>query len=238
MEKDQSIGCVQPQILYASKRNILNAVGSFFTSTGFLYHYGYRKDARKTQYQKRLEIYSAKGAAILLRSSALEKVGLFDEDFFIFFEETDLCHRLWLLGYKVVYEPVSKIYHHEAVDTKRQMEDYTRNYLLFRNRICSFLKTLELTNMAAVTSVLLLIYFFLFLFYGIKFQFYLSLAIVMALLWNLTHLASTLKKRRSIQETRAVSDEELFLKVKKNPPLRYYYYLFTNLKNFKNEKPL
>ncbi|MDP2638255.1 MAG: glycosyltransferase [Candidatus Levybacteria bacterium] len=236
MERDASLGCVQPKLLYASDRMLLNAVGSYFTSTGFLYHYGYRKKADLKQYNVPLTIYSAKGAAMLLRKSALKKVGLLDEDFFIFFEETDLCHRLWLAGYKIVYIPDSIIYHHEAVDTSKQMEDYTRNYLSFRNRICSFIKNLEVINMVKIFTFLFAIYLFLLIFYLINLRWYLVKAIAMGIIWNVINLSATLEKRHVIQKSvRRISDNKLFEIIKKNPPFVYYYYLFTTLKNFKNE---
>ncbi len=237
MEQDATLGCVQPKLLYGSNHNLLNAVGSYFTSTGFLYHYGYRKRENLRQYNVPLTIYSAKGAAMLLRKSALKKIGLFDEDFFIFFEETDLCHRLWLAGYKVVYVPNSIIYHYEAVDTSKQMGDYTRNFLSFRNRICSFIKNLQGMNIIKIFTVLFAIYLFLLIFYIISFKWYLVKAIVMGVIWNIKNLPKTLKKRRIIQESiRSISDKELFANIKRNPPFVYYYYLFTTLKNLKQER--
>lgn len=239
LEKDPNVGCVQPKLLYASDHDLLNAVGSYFTSTGFLYHYGYRKNSNLKRYNVSLTIYSAKGAAMLIRKSALDKVGLFDEDFFIFFEETDLCHRLWLAGYEVVYEPDSVIYHHEAVDTSRQMNDYTRNYLSFRNRICSFIKNLEISNMLKIFTILFSIYLFLFLLYIVKAKWHLAKAIIMGVIWNITNLPSTLSKRKKIQRAlRKISDGKLFDTIKRDPPFIYYYYLFTTLKDFKEEKLL
>jgi len=236
-EKDTTLGCVQPKLLYGSDHMLLNAVGSYFTSTGFLYHYGYRKKADLKQYNVPLTIYSAKGAAMLLRKSTLKKVGLFDEDFFIFFEETDLCHRLWLAGYKIVYIPDSIIYHYEAVDTNRQMKDYTRNYLSFRNRICSFIKNLQGINILKIFTVLFAIYLFLLIFYIISSRWYLVKAIVMGVIWNIKNLPKTLRKRRIIQRSiRSISDKELFENIKRNPPFVYYYYLFTTLKNLKRER--
>lgn len=236
LEKDSTLGCVQPKLLYGEEHMLLNAVGSYFTSTGFLYHYGYRKIENLHQYNVPLAIYSAKGAAMLLRKSGLEKVGLFDEDFFIFFEETDLCHRLWLAGFKVVYVPNSIIYHYEAVDTNKQMQDYTRNYLSFRNRMCSFIKNLEVINIIKILTVLFSIYLFLLLFYIISNKWYLVRAIIMGSVWNLLNFSKTLKKRKLIQEKRMIRDSELFTIIKRNPSLNYYYYLFTTLKNLKFER--
>jgi|SRR3989344_228860 len=238
MDSDKNIVCVQPKLVYATAQDILNAVGSFFTSSGFLYHYGYRKSAKLPQYQKKLLIYTAKGAAMLFRKSALDKVGLFDEDFFIFFEETDLCHRLWLSGYKVMYEPKSIVYHFEAVDTGRQMGDYTRNYLSLRNRICSYLKNLEMPNFLGVLGMLFIIYSGYFIYYSLRLRFDLSMTVPSSIIWNIIQLPNTLKKRYNIQsKIRKLKDADLFKTIKKDPPLRYYYYLFfDNLKNFQNEK--
>lgn len=236
LEKDPKIGCIQPKLLYASNHSLLNAVGSYLTSTGFLYHYGYRKNSSDGKYNRPLSIFSAKGAAMLLRKKALDKVGLLDEDFFIYFEETDLCHRLWLAGYTVVYEPSSIIYHHEAVDTKRQFNAYFPSYLSMRNRIISFVKTLEAGNLIRILGALGIVYSALFVYYTITFQFSLARSILAGVWWNIRHVSLILEKRRDVQRLRKKTDAQLFPFIKHNPPLAYYYYLFTTLKNYTDEK--
>lgn len=238
MEKDITIGCIQPKLIYASDHQLLNAVGSFFTSTGFLYHYGYRKNPTLPQYNRRLFMYSAKGAAMMIRAKALVEVGVFDEDFFIYFEETDLCHRLWLSGFSVVYEPTSVIYHAEAVDTHREFAEFRITYLSFRNRIASFVKTLEIGTLARLLPILLFIYLSLGLYYVLRGKWDQTRAIVLSIGWNIFQLPNTLKKRRIIQKKRQRSDADLFALIKKDPPLIYYYYVFTTLKNYRNEKPI
>lgn len=238
-ELDKNVGCIQPKLLYATNRKLLNAVGSFLTSSGFLYHYGYRKSALRPQYNRPLQIFSAKGAAMLLRKSALTNVGLFDEDFFIYFEETDLCHRLWLAGYTVWYEPTSVMYHWEAIDTHKQMQEFTITYLSFRNRISSFLINLEWTNAVKILFVLGVIYVCLMVYYFVKLRLSFSWAIFLSIVWNVQHLPLTLKKRYHVQQyIRVRSDADLFGYIKRDPPVIYYYYLFTTLKNFRNEKPI
>ena len=54
------------------------------------------------------------GAALLLRREALDSVGLFDEGFFIYFEEVDLCLRLRRAGWEVRYLPTVSVVHHES----------------------------------------------------------------------------------------------------------------------------
>jgi GT2 family glycosyltransferase len=56
----------------------------------------------------------AMGAALLVRRGALDEVGLFDEGFFIYSEETDLCRRLRDAGWRTQYFPSVTVVHHES----------------------------------------------------------------------------------------------------------------------------
>jgi N-acetylglucosaminyl-diphospho-decaprenol L-rhamnosyltransferase len=55
--------------------------------------------------------------SMVLRARAVKKFGLFDETFFLYFEETDLCRRAVLAGYAVYYVPQSKVSHIGSVST-------------------------------------------------------------------------------------------------------------------------
>jgi len=57
------------------------------------------------------------GASMMLRSSMLKEVGLFDEHFFLYFEETDLCKRASRKGWDTVYVLESKVAHIGSVST-------------------------------------------------------------------------------------------------------------------------
>ena len=51
------------------------------------------------------------GSALLTKREHLAKVGLFDERFFMYMEDVDLCRRFWQQGLEVVYDPRSTMYH-------------------------------------------------------------------------------------------------------------------------------
>lgn len=51
------------------------------------------------------------GACVIVRMSALQKVGLLDEDFFLYLEDTDWCRRFWEQGYEVWYVPQASATH-------------------------------------------------------------------------------------------------------------------------------
>lgn len=59
-----------------------------------------------------MEVDQPSGAALFLRRNALEKAGLLDEGFFIFFEEVDLCRRIKMAGYKIYFFPDARIVHY------------------------------------------------------------------------------------------------------------------------------
>ncbi len=52
------------------------------------------------------------GACMLIRREALDEVGSFDHNFFMYFEEQDLCRRFWKQGWQVVYHPASVMVHY------------------------------------------------------------------------------------------------------------------------------
>lgn len=58
-----------------------------------------------------MEVEYVTGADMFIRKSALEEVGTFDEDFFLYFEESELSYRLTRSGYKSVIIPEAKIIH-------------------------------------------------------------------------------------------------------------------------------
>lgn len=64
------------------------------------------------------------GASMLMRQSMLDEIGLFDETFFLYFEETDLCRRARQAGYRTVYVRNSEVAHIGSVSTG--MKAWTR----------------------------------------------------------------------------------------------------------------
>ncbi len=59
-----------------------------------------------------MDVDSLIGAALFTRRKMLEETGLFDEQFFMYYEDNDLCRRFWENGYRVVYHPESMMTHY------------------------------------------------------------------------------------------------------------------------------
>ena len=64
------------------------------------------------------------GASLMMRQAVLAEIGLFDETFFLYFEETDLCHRAARAGYQTHYVRGSEVMHIGSVSTG--MKRWTR----------------------------------------------------------------------------------------------------------------
>jgi GT2 family glycosyltransferase len=61
------------------------------------------------------------GAVMLLRKAALDEVGLLDEEFFMYFEDEDLCCRMWQKGWKVCYINDAKAYHAHIAEGRKKI---------------------------------------------------------------------------------------------------------------------
>ncbi|MCB9223457.1 MAG: glycosyltransferase [Crocinitomicaceae bacterium] len=70
------------------------------------------------------EVEILSGAFMLMRKDALDKVGLLDEDFFMYGEDIDLSYRIILGGYKNYYFPETRIIHYKGESTKKSSVNY------------------------------------------------------------------------------------------------------------------
>lgn len=64
-------------------------------------------------------VFSASGGASLYKTEMLREIGLFDEDFFAYYEDTDVSFRAQLAGWKVAYNPAAIAYHKQGATSKK-----------------------------------------------------------------------------------------------------------------------
>jgi len=88
--------------------------------------------------EKPQEVFGPCAGAALYRRAMLEDVGLFDEDFFAYYEDVDLAWRGRLQGWRCLYVPTAKVYHvHSATG---EVGSAFKAYYLSRNRLWTILK--------------------------------------------------------------------------------------------------
>ena len=95
------------------------------------------------------------GASMLARMDALSEIGLFDETFFLYFEETDLCLRAQRAGYEVHFVRESKVFHIGSVSTGMGSWTRTPRYW-FESRWHYFSKNYGRVYAIAATSMTVL----------------------------------------------------------------------------------
>jgi GT2 family glycosyltransferase len=69
------------------------------------------------QYDEPEEVFTACGNGVAFRRDVLDQVGLFDDDFFLYYEDTDLSWRLRSAGWRIKYEPKAVLRHHHSASS-------------------------------------------------------------------------------------------------------------------------
>lgn len=152
--------------------------------------------------------FYASGASIIVKRTALLRIGGFDAE--LFSGDHDLCWRLRLLGYGIAVALKSICYHYGSVATKMLVSSVKSVY----NHNCEVLRVLlknySMKNcitripLSVVTMVIAATYLSL----KNKIPLY-SVSFLQALMWNLRKLGDTLATRHQIQNARKVDDREI-----------------------------
>jgi GT2 family glycosyltransferase len=83
------------------------------------------------------------GCALMASAAAVTAIGLFDSDYFAYWEDTDWCTRAWRAGYRVVVQPNARVFHRGTLDQTMQKAAfasylYRRNQFRFARKFKSF----------------------------------------------------------------------------------------------------
>jgi len=218
--KPREVIALFPKIYYFDNRKVINAFRARWTKWRF-WTLAYKDKIDKGQFNKSERIFADNYVAICFRKKEFEKIGMFDESFFIYAEDQEVSYRLNVLGYSIFTCPNSILYHKESMSIKNNFEgdmevnrairhrQYgTRNYL-----IC-ILKNYELKNLFIFFPYALLRLWF---YHGIIRGIIITkrpLKIIFISIKNLTDIIgdfnNILKKRKKIQTNRKVKDSEIW----------------------------
>lgn len=113
-EGDSTIGAVGAKLLYPD--GTLQEAGAIIWRNGDGWNYGRGADPSNARYNFEREVDYCSGAALLVRRSAFEALGGFDDQFApAYYEDADLCLALRQAGYRVAYQPKAEVVHLEGV---------------------------------------------------------------------------------------------------------------------------
>jgi hypothetical protein len=94
-----------------------------------------RYPSKRYPHREPVEIDSAVGACLMVRKAAIDAVGMFDERYFFFFEETDWAYRMRRAGWKVYHVPEARIFHYQGQSIGRNVRSriafYRSRYQFF-----------------------------------------------------------------------------------------------------------
>jgi GT2 family glycosyltransferase len=149
LESDSKIGVTVPKIYFAKGHEFHKTrykpeeLGKVFWYAGGYTDWNNVKsihrgvdEVDKGQYEKTEPVTFATGCCLFFKREVLEKVGLFDERYFLYYEDADLNERIQRAGYKIYYVPTAQLVHVNAASSGgagNPLQDYfiTRNQMLF-----------------------------------------------------------------------------------------------------------
>jgi len=149
LEQDKIIGVTVPKIYFAKghefhkDRYNEKELGKVFWYAGGHTDWNHIKSVHRGvdevdhgQYDKTEEVTFATGCCMLFKREVLEKVGVFDEKYFLYYEDADINERVRRVVYAIYYVPSAVLFHVNASSTGgagSSMQDYfiTRNQMLF-----------------------------------------------------------------------------------------------------------
>ncbi|HLA26444.1 MAG TPA: glycosyltransferase family 2 protein [Syntrophales bacterium] len=137
---DTAMACGQLLNADGSKQNSIAAFPSLLTLMTNIslleYFWPRRYPSKRYTFTEPVEIDSGIGACLIVRKQAIDEVGMLDERYFFFFEETDWAYRMKVAGWKIFHVPQAFIYHLQGQsigrDVSSRMEFYRSRFQFFR----------------------------------------------------------------------------------------------------------
>ena len=228
LEEDPLIGAGQSKLLQINDIGYIDSVGDFIDYFGATFCRG-NKERDSGQYHNIEEIFSARGAAMILRRDVISEVGAFDPLFFIRCEDIDICWRIRLRGYKVVLVPSSVVYHAGGSATS-EMQSSKVLFHGVKNVIMMLLKNYSFTNLVKYNPLLTAsgsVFLDLIARKNIPYAF----TRLEAVFWVLKNLKHVWRNRQIVQERiRKVSDSEPMKHMARTNYAQYFKLFFSRIK--------
>ncbi len=146
-------GIIGTKMHFAGVGGRINNAGSYLTDRGDAGDIGFgEKDEGQYDYPR--DVFAVCGGNMLVKREVIEAVGAFDERFFVYYEDIDLCYRARLAGFRVRYFPWPPIIHYHAQTSVEWSPFFTFHVL--RNRLFVHMKNSGLLFVLKVFSNYLL----------------------------------------------------------------------------------
>jgi len=118
VESDQTIGAAQCKIMLLDDQRLIDSAGDYVNTLGFSFSRG-RGQTDVGQFDRICDIFSARGAAMIVKRTVFETVRGFDTLYFVQYDDIDLGWRIRLAGYRIVFVPKSIVFHAGRIATDK-----------------------------------------------------------------------------------------------------------------------
>jgi GT2 family glycosyltransferase len=120
MESNKQIGAVQPKIMFNKERQIIWNAGSTYQKFWAISKTLGLNKLDVGQFNTMKEVPWITGCCFLTTSKIVKEVGLLDQRFFIYYEDTDWSFKIRNLGYKLIFNPEATIYHEVGMSNENR----------------------------------------------------------------------------------------------------------------------
>ncbi|MFH2136225.1 MAG: glycosyltransferase family 2 protein [Patescibacteria group bacterium] len=144
-EADKNIGAVQSLIRLHPETEKINSLGNEMHFLGFGFCEGYGEKISDLEIPVARQFFYASGAAAIYPAKVLREVGLFDPEFFMYHEDTDLSWRIRQAGYKIVLTEKSVMFH--KYQFSRSILQF---YYMERNRLIMMFENFRLGTLILI----------------------------------------------------------------------------------------
>lgn len=141
-EEHREVGIVGPRVFLRERKTVQNTVlfaPGLWTNTRNWIAYRVRPEAFDLSKDVAVEAEVLNGVCLLLRADCLRKIGLFDDNIFMYIEDADMDHRARMHGWRVRYIPVDSVVHEQKQDGYHMTS--LVSFLLRRNSVYYLCKT-------------------------------------------------------------------------------------------------
>lgn len=130
IKKHDEVGIATCKLMHADGKTF-DSTADLYTVWGLPYPRG-RDETVSDKYDQDTVIFGASGGASMYRVTMLKQIGVFDQDFFAYYEDIDLSFRAHLGGWKVRYVPESTVYHEQSKTADKMGSGFT-TYQFMKN---------------------------------------------------------------------------------------------------------
>ncbi len=133
LDNDATVGVVGPKLLFAD--GLLQEAGGIVWDDASGWNYGRADDPEKPAYNYLKEVDYVSGACLMIRHDLWRQIGGFDEMYApAYYEDTDLAFAARAAGYRVIYQPDSRVYHFEGVSNGVELDAGLKQYQLINQQ--------------------------------------------------------------------------------------------------------